>query len=172
VGPRAAPRTLSGTTAAINRHRGYVKSFLLREAETEYGRKSSSDRHVEGDSMTAKPNARPPGLGEPVSDPGRLGIDDRGNVTWEWADSPDLLADDEIGASQRVRALLDPSLEISEDEGPRNPLKGNPKGLKKGYNPYNSGALLKQSWKRSKNLRELSKWIELRRKLAERKDQD
>jgi hypothetical protein len=130
-----------------------------------------SGQNLESDRMTAKPT-KPPGLDEPVSDPGRLGIDDRGNVTWEWADSPELLADDEIGASQRVRALLDPSLEISEDDHPPNSLQGDPKGLTKGYNPYNSGALLKQSWKRSKNLRELSKWIELRRKLAERKDED
>lgn len=122
--------------------------------------------------MTAKRTGKPPGLDDPVSDPGRLGIDDRGNVTWEWADSPELLADDEIGASQRVRALLDPSLEISEEEEPASPLKGNPKGLKKGYNPYDSGVLLKQRWRRSKNLRELSKWIELRRNLAAKKDED
>ena len=131
-----------------------------------------SEQNLESDPMTAKPTGKPPGLGDPVSDPGRLGIDDRGNVTWEWGDSPELLADDELGASQRVRALLDPSLEISDDEDPPSPLEGNPKGLKKGYNPYNSGTLLKQSWKRSRNLRELSKWIELRKKLAARKDED
>jgi hypothetical protein len=122
--------------------------------------------------MTAKPTGKPPAPGDPVSAPGRLGVDDRGNVTWEWSDSHELLADDELGASQRVRALLDPSLEISDDDELPNVLQVNPKGLKKGYNPYNSGALLKQSWKRSKNLHELSKWIELRRKLAERKVED
>ena len=44
--------------------------------------------------------------------------------------------------------------------------RSNPKGLKTGYNPYNSGALGKQSWKKNKDLRELSKWIELKKKTA------
>ena len=38
--------------------------------------------------------------------------------------------------------------------------------LKSGYNPYNSGPLGKQSWKKKKDLRELSRWIELRRKVT------
>jgi len=41
--------------------------------------------------------------------------------------------------------------------------------LTSGYNPYNSGALGKQSFKKKKNLKELSKWIELRKKAAEKK---
>jgi hypothetical protein len=101
------------------------------------------------------------------SDPGGLSVDDRGNITWEWKDQGDLLADDELGAAERVRALVDPRLAVSDDDDdPSNPLKSNPKGLKSGYNPYNSGALGKQSWKKNKDLRELSKWIELRKKTA------
>jgi len=105
--------------------------------------------------------------------PGHLGTDDRGNVTWEWADTESLQADDSLGAAERVRALVDPSLDLMDDEdAPDNPLKVNPKRLRTGYNPYNSGALGKQTWKKKRNLQELSKWIELRKKLADRQDDE
>jgi len=120
--------------------------------------------------MTGKPPGGPPAPPPTEREPGRLGKDDRGNVTWEWANDQELLADDILGATSRLRALVDPSLQIRDDEDdPLNPAQSNPKGLKTGYNPYNSGALEKQNWKRTKNLRELSKWIELRRKTAEKK---
>lgn len=108
------------------------------------------------------------------SEVGHLSTDDRGNVTWEWSEvDENLLADDEIGATARMRALVDPSLEVEEDDDDTtNPLKSNPKGLKSGYNPYNSGALGKATWKKSKDLRELSKWIELRKKMGDKKDDE
>jgi hypothetical protein len=125
--------------------------------------------------MTEKPGTKSAGVKpkpeDTGSDPGHLGVDDRGNVTWEWKDEGDLLADDTLGAAERLRALVDPNLDVQdEDEDPRNPLVVNPKRLKTGYNPYNSGALGKQAWKKKKDLRELSKWIELRKKVAEKKD--
>ena len=125
--------------------------------------------------MADKPRVRPAGkvpAPEPKSsEPGHLGVDDRGNVTWEWQDDADLLADDTLGAAERVRALVDPSLAIKDEaDDTASPAQSNPKGLKSGYNPYNSGALGKQSFKKKKNLKELSKWIELRKKLAEKKD--
>jgi hypothetical protein len=126
---------------------------------------------VEDDSMKTKPAGKPPAPGSADSEPGRLGIDDRGNVTWEWSDKGDLTADDTLGDAERVRALVDPRLQVADDaDDPTSPVQSNPKGLKSGYNPYNSGALGKQSWKKKKNLRELSKWIELRKTLAEKKD--
>ena len=100
------------------------------------------------------------------NEPGRLEQDDRGNVTWQWSGGGDLLADDTLGAAERVRALVDPKLDVAEDVDPLNSIQNNGKGLKSGYNPYNSGALGKQSWKKKKNLRELSKWIELRKKVG------
>ena len=119
--------------------------------------------------MTEKPGGKPPAT--KGSDAGHLGLDDRGNVTWEWQDDGDLLADDTLGGAERLRALVDPKLQVTEDEeDPLNPVRSNPKGLMSGYNPYNSGALGKQSYKKKKNLKELSKWIELRKKLAEKKD--
>lgn len=126
--------------------------------------------------MADKPRGKPAGqvpAAEPKgSEPGRLGLDDRGNVTWEWQDDGDLLADDTLGEAERVRVLVDPRLAVKDEpDDPGNPTQGNTKGLKSGYNPYNSGALGKQSWKKKKNLKELSKWIELRKKMAAKKDE-
>jgi hypothetical protein len=118
-----------------------------------------------GDAASRSSNSDP--------EPGHLGVDDRGNVTWDWNGDGDLLADDTLGAAERVQALVDPALVVTEEEeDPDNPLNRNPKGLKSGYNPYNSGALGKQSWKKKKNLKELSQWIELRKKIAEKKDEE
>jgi len=97
-------------------------------------------------------------------------VDDRGNVTWEWKDEGDLLADDTLGTAERLSALVDPNLQVADDDDdPMSPIKSNPKGLKKGYNPYNSGVLGTERRKKKKNLRELSKWVELRKKMAEKK---
>ena len=120
--------------------------------------------------MPGKPRGNAPTT-ETDHEPGHLGTDDRGNVTWEWADGGDLLADDTLGAAERVRALVDPSLVVVEEPDDRNPLNSAGKALKSGYNPYNSGALGKSQWKKKKNLKELSKWIELRKKVQE-KEQD
>jgi hypothetical protein len=123
--------------------------------------------------MTEKPRGKTPASPEAGSEPGHLGLDDRGNITWEWKDEGDLLADDTLGAAERVRALVDPRLQVEDDDDdPLNPIRSNPKGLKTGYNPYNSGALGKQSFKKKKNLKELSKWIELRNKMSEKKDEE
>jgi len=120
--------------------------------------------------MTEKPRGKATQAPDKAGDAGHLGVDDRGNVTWEWNEgAPDLAADDEFGTAERVRALVDPRLQVKDDDDPLNPIRSNPKGLKAGYNPYNSGTLGKQSWKRKKDLRELSKWIELRKKVTEKK---
>jgi len=124
--------------------------------------------------MTEKPRGKAQQAPAKDGDPGRLGMDDRGNVTWEWnEEEPDLVADDTLGAAERVRALIDPRLRVKDDDDdPLSPIQSNPKGLKTGYNPYNSGALGKQRWKKKKSLKELSKWIELRKKVAEKKEPD
>jgi len=120
--------------------------------------------------MAEKPRGKAPAMPSKDNDPGRLGVDDRGNVTWEWTGDEDLLADDTLGNAERVRALVDPALKVQDEpDDPLNPAQSNPKGLKGGYNPYNSGALGKQSYKKKKNLKELSKWIELRKKMADKK---
>ena len=70
------------------------------------------------------------------------------------------------GHAALVRLLLD------DDDAQQLPGAVNSKGLKSGYNPYNSGALGKQKWKKKKNLRELSKWIELRKKVEQKKQDE
>jgi len=102
---------------------------------------------------------------------GRVGRDDRGNMTWEWAEDEELTADDTFGASRRIQALVDPALRIvDEDESAGGPVRSNPKGLKKGYDPYDSGELGKREFKKKRNLRELSKWIELRNRVQSPND--
>lgn len=117
----------------------------------------------------AAPPDKPPGKPAPLEPSsakvaGQLAPDDRGNMTWQWANDAVLQADDTAGAIQRLRALVDPSLGIIEDDSP-NALKSNPKGLKVGYNPYDSGTLGKTGRKKKKDLHELSKWIETKRKV-------
>lgn len=117
------------------------------------------------DKPPSKPPGRPSADGQ---DPGRLGKDDLGNVTWEWSDDEDLQADDLLGTADRLRVLVEPTLDVVDEEAP-NSVQHNPFGLAKGYDPYSSGALGKQAWKKTKNLRELSKWIELKKKLEPKK---
>lgn len=120
-----------------------------------------------------KPAGKPP---EPESrdGPGRLGTDDRGNVTWQWSDDDaNLLADDDVGKVERIRALSDVQLEFDGGaEEPGSASHASPKELKTGYNPYDSGMLGKSNRKKKRNLRELSNWIELRKKLANKKSDD
>ena len=35
--------------------------------------------------------------------------------------------------------------------------------MKKGYDPYDSGLLVKKEWKKKKDLRKLSQWIKARK---------
>ena len=68
-------------------------------------------------------------------------------------------------AIERLRALVDPQLDVVDDDGTRNPIRDNPKGLKVGYNPYDSGSLGKTARLKKLDMRELSKWIETKRKV-------
>jgi hypothetical protein len=104
--------------------------------------------------------------------PGRLAEDDRGNITWQWANEDVLQADDTAGAIERLRALVDPKLDVVDDDATRNPIRDNPKGLKVGYNPYDSGSLGKTARMKKLDLRELSKWIDAKRKVEESGDPD
>jgi hypothetical protein len=108
---------------------------------------------------------RPRTVARPSADrPGHVSFDDRGNAIYEWADDS-LASDGEEGERARRRALAHPGLTVVEDEpNPNEPIRTNPKGLRLGYNPYESGLLKKQGWKPKRNLRELSKWVEMRKK--------
>lgn len=125
--------------------------------------------------MAENQGGKPPGKAQvpPSNEAGQFGLDDRGNVTWEWQDDHDLMADDTLGTAERLRVLVDQTMQIKEvEQDPDNPTQVNPKGLKSGYNPYNSGALGKKDWRRKRNLKELSKWIELRKKMEAKKDEE
>ncbi len=89
---------------------------------------------------------------------GRIEFDELGNAVWVPADRN---ASDEV-----MRRLLDdPTLAFSNDyeAGTAKRIHENQLGLKKGYDPYDSGKLVKKEWKKKKDLRKLSDWIKSRR---------
>jgi len=99
------------------------------------------------------------------SAPGQIRFDDRGNAIYEWRDAR-LELDGKQGEKLRERALLNTNLSLV-DEGPTADSTAirNDKGLYTGYNPYNSGQLAGKAPARKRDMRELSKWIEMKRRL-------
>jgi hypothetical protein len=89
---------------------------------------------------------------------GRIEFDELGNAVWTPSDTN---ASDEV-----MRRLLDdPTLAFSSDyeQGTQRRIQQNQLGLRKGYDPYDSGQLVKKEWKKKKDLRKLSEWIKSRR---------
>ena len=84
---------------------------------------------------------------------GRIEFDELGNAIWVplAGNSDDVMR----------RLLNDPSLAFSNDygQGTEKKIQPNPRGVKQGYNPYESGMLEKKEWKKKKDLRRLSEWI-------------
>jgi len=75
-----------------------------------------------------------------------------------------------LGSSGTVRRLLEnDALGFTEDDarGTTRRIQPNPAGLKKGYDPYDSGMLLKKQWKKKKDLRALSSWIQQKKRRGE-----
>jgi hypothetical protein len=104
---------------------------------------------------------------EKAEQPGQIKFDERGNAVYEWQDGS-LTEDGEAGERARNKALAHPGLAIVDDETPVNaPIRSNPKGLRIGYNPYESGLLARKGQRKSpgkkRDLRELSKWMEAKR---------
>jgi hypothetical protein len=95
--------------------------------------------------------------------PGHIAFDDRGNAVYEWQDGS-LTEDGEAGERARETALAHPGLAIVDDDVPANaPIRSNPKGLRVGYNPYESGLLARKGVRKKPDLRELSRWVEAKR---------
>ena len=104
--------------------------------------------------------------------PGKVSFDERGNAIYSWHDQR-LDEDSQTGERLRDKALQHHGLAIADDESPANaPIRVNPKGSRIGYNPYESGLLTPKQTKRKRDLHELSKWIDAKRRLNEKKDGD
>ncbi len=103
---------------------------------------------------------------------GRVKFDERGNAVWEWAMATGAFGGDV--STTRLRILDHPALSIAEDAPPtEETVRANPLGVKKGYDPYDSGKLGKAQAARKKDLRRLSEWLKLKKQAEEnKKNQD
>lgn len=103
--------------------------------------------------------------------PGRIAFDDRGNAIYAWNEDQ-LSLDGEEGERARRKALELPGLAMVEEEPVANaPIQHNTKGLTLGYNPYESGLLAqKEVPKKKTDLRELSKWLEMKKRVEDNRD--
>ena len=103
--------------------------------------------------------------------PGRIAFDDRGNAIYAWNEDQ-LSLDGEEGERARRKALDHPDLAMVEDEPVTNaPIQNNTKGLKLGYNPYESGLLpQKELPKKRTDLRQLSKWLEMKKRVESNRE--
>lgn len=98
--------------------------------------------------------------------PGRIAFDDRGNAVYQWNDDH-LSEDSEAAEHARRKALDEPSLSMVEEEQTTNaPIQNNAKGLRLGYNPYESGLLPRKPVAKKRDLRELSKWLEMKKRVS------
>lgn len=97
--------------------------------------------------------------------PGRIAFDDRGNAVYEWNEAH-LSEDSEAAERARRKALDHPGLSMVEEEQQNNaPIQNNAKGLRLGYNPYESGLLPRKPMAKKRDLRELSKWLEMKKRV-------
>ena len=108
----------------------------------------------------------------PEKAPGQIAFDDRGNAVYSWSEH--LTEDGEDSERARRNALDHPGLSMLDEEPPHNaPIRNNRNGARIGYNPYESGLLARKAApNRKRDLRELSKWLEMKRKLGERPPED
>ena len=109
---------------------------------------------------------RPRAVDSNQPQPGRISFDVRGNAIYEWNEDA-LALDGEEGARARRKALDNPGLSMAEDEPkPDTAIQNNAKGLRLGYNPYESGLLPRKQVAKKTDLRQLSKWLELKKRVG------
>ena len=137
------------------------------------------DARSKRDKEQAQPDKSDPGARQDPfsadSIPGQLARDDRGNISWEWADNPEFQADDTAGSTARIHALAPRHLAV-EDEDDLAALNKTPapqrKSPKSGYDPYESGEPTKETWKKKRDLREFGKWIALKKRMQNRSGEE
>ncbi len=87
---------------------------------------------------------------------GRVDHDERGNAVWKWSQDLEVLP----------FQFDAPALSVAEDApSPSGNAAINKVAVKSGYNPYESGLILKKSRAKRRNLQELSRWIETKKRL-------
>lgn len=89
---------------------------------------------------------------------GRVARDDRGNAVWQWKASED---EHPVSLKNVELSLVDEPL-----LGP-GAIKVNRVAARNGYNPYESGLILKKQRAKKRDLRELSRWIEQKKQLGD-----
>jgi hypothetical protein len=97
---------------------------------------------------------------------GRIEYDEQGNPVRSQARG--------LAAHEVMSRLLDDD-RFAIDEGPpapgaRGKISRNPAGLKKGYDPYESGLLDRKEHRKKRDLRALSAWIEARKRAESGKE--
>jgi hypothetical protein len=101
---------------------------------------------------------------------GKPGKNDRGKVLYDTGDRQVRPGADEADPDF-LESFKHPGLSVVDDDASsKSPIKSNEKGVQRGYNPYNSGALYKKTFKKKRDMRALSKWIELKKKMDDKKD--
>ena len=98
--------------------------------------------------------------------PGRVGFDEQDRARFEWSDDAPI-GDGEDADRLSNQMIAPPRLTIADDEPAANaPMQNNPQGLRMGYNPYESGLLAGKERKPRRNLHELSRWIDMKKKFG------
>jgi hypothetical protein len=93
-----------------------------------------------------------------------VAFNELGNAAWQFAPHG---GSDLDTSGDPERTLEHPALSIVDDAPPDSPtIRTNVTGLRTGYNPYDSGQLAGKVARKPRDMRELSKWIELRKKLG------
>lgn len=96
---------------------------------------------------------------------GHIAFDERGNAVFAWDQR--LIAEGHDAERQRARALNHPGLALMDDSRPLEAeVFRNERGLKVGYNPYESGLLPDKPAGKKRDMRKLSEWIKLKKKLT------
>ena len=97
---------------------------------------------------------RPEFASEADNPTGRVAHDERGNAVWKWSRDLEVLPF-QFDAS---------TLTVADDApSPVGNVTVNKVAVKSGYNPYESGLILKKRAKK-RDLKELSRWIEARKR--------